>query len=88
MPSRRVQRPDPPPLETNDTLVVAVCTALWSVGLVVLGVLRLATDVRVEGWWLAMCGCGIALGLVGVRYCRRRHAAIERDAARGVPQRS
>jgi H+/Cl- antiporter ClcA len=88
MPSRRVQRPDPPPLETNDTVVVAVCTALWAVGLAVLAVLRLATDVRVEDWWLAMCACGIVLGLVGIRYCRRRHAAIERDKARGLPQRS
>lgn len=88
MPSRRVQRPDPPPLETNDTVVVAVCTALWAVALVVLLALRLATDVRVEDWWLAMCGSGIALGLVGIRYCRRRHAAIERDKAQGVPQSS
>ena len=88
MPSRRVHRPDPPPLETDDGLVVAIGTALWAVGLVVLLVLRVATDVRVEGWWLAMCACGIALGLVGVRYCRRRHEAIERDAALGLTRRS
>lgn len=88
MPSSRVHRPDPPPLETDDTLVVALGTALWVLGLVVLAVLRLATDVRVETWWLVMCACGIALGLVGVRYCRRRHEAIARDAALGLPRRS
>ena len=88
MPSRRVQRPDPPPLETNDELVVAIGTGLWAAGLLVLVVLRLATDVRVETWWLVMCLCGIALGLVGVRYCRRRHAALARAAALGQPRRT
>ena len=88
MPSRRVHRPDPPPLETDDSLLVALGTGLWAVGLLVLLVLRVATDVRIETWWLAMCGWGIALGLIGVRYCRRRHAAIERDAALGLPRRS
>ena len=67
--------------------VVAVVTAGWAVALVVLVVLRLA-GAEVQDWWLAMCGYGIALGLVGVRYCRRRHAAIERDKAAGLPQRS
>ena len=67
--------------------VVAVITAGWAVALVVLVVLRLA-GTEVQDWWLAMCGYGIALGLVGVRYCRRRHAAIERDKAAGLPQRS
>lgn len=88
MPSSRVHRPDPPPLETDDSLVVALGTGLWALGLVVLLVLRLASDVRIETWWLVMCACGIALGLVGVRYCRRRHEAIARDAARGLARRS
>lgn len=87
MPSRRLHRPDPPPLETDDVKVVAVITAGWAVALVVLVVLRLAGQ-DVQDWWLWMCGCGIALGLYGVRYCRRRHSAIERDRARGIPQRS
>lgn len=87
MPSRRVPRPDPPPLETDDVLVVSVVTGGWAVALLVLLVLRLlGTDVH--DWWLAMCGYGIALGLLGVRYCRRRREAIERDRAAGIPQRS
>lgn len=86
--ARRPRRPDPPPLETDDVRTVAVGTAAWAVALVVLLALRLATDVRVETWWLQMCAAGALLGLAGVRYCRRRRAAIERDRARGVPQRS
>lgn len=88
MPSRRIQRPDPPPLETDDVKVVAVGTALWALGLLVLVLLRVSDAAEVPGWWLGMCGYGLALGLYGVRYCRRRHAAIERDKARGIPQRS
>ncbi len=88
MRSRRVARPDPPPLETDDVKVVAVITAGWAVGLLVLLVLRLTDAAEVRDWWMGMCGYGIALGLFGIRYCRRRHEAIERDKARGIPQRS
>lgn len=88
MPSRRVHRPDPPPLETDDVTVVALGTALWAAGLVVLAVLRITDAAEVQDWWFVMCAYGLALGLYGVHYCRRRHAAIERDKARGIPQRS
>jgi hypothetical protein len=87
VPSRRVSRPDPPPLETDDVKVVVVMTAAWVLALVVLVVLRL-TGSEIRDWWMGMCGYGIALGLFGVRYCRRRHVAIERDRAAGLPQRS
>ena len=87
MPSRRTKRPDPPPLETNDVTVVAVITAGWALALLVLVVLRL-TGIEVRSWWMGMCGYGIALGLFGVRYSRRRHSAIERDRVAGLPQRS
>ena len=87
MSSRALRRPDPPPLETDDVKVVGVGTALWAVGLVVLGVLRLADAVEVRGWWLVMCAVGVLLGLVGMRYCHRRQKAIARDAALGLPRR-
>jgi len=87
VPSRRVVRADPPPLETDDVKVVAAGTVAWAVALVVLAVLKLLGE-DVRWWWMGMCGYGIALGLYGIRYCRRRHAAIERDKAAGIPQRS
>jgi hypothetical protein len=72
------RRPDPEPLETDDVRLVAGGTALWALAFVALLVLRLAgTDVH--GWWITMCACGAVLGLVGLRYCVRRRAAIARD---------
>ena len=86
--SRPARRPDPAPLETNDVVVVAVGAALWALGLVVLAVLKAADVTEVPLWWLGMCGYGIALGLFGIRDCRRRHEAIDRDAAAGSPRRA
>jgi len=72
------KRPDPAPLETNDVAIVAALTGLWLVALVVLLVLK-ATGSDIHTWWLVMCAEGAGLGLIGVRFCRRRHAAIARD---------
>jgi len=80
--------PDPVPLETDDVRLVLVGTAAWAIALVVLLVLRVLDVADVRDWWLGMCAYGIALGLFGARYCRRRHEAIARDAAQGLPQRS
>ena len=71
------RRPDPEPLELDDTKVVALGTALWLLALPVLLVADLV-GADVHGWWYAMCGCGVALGLVGLRTVARR-----RDRARG-----
>lgn len=85
--TRAARRPDPPPLETDDVRTVTVIAAAWGLALVVLLVLRLTDATRVEEWWLVMCGYGIGLGVIGVKYCERRHAAIERDKAQGLPRR-
>lgn len=85
---RPARRPDPPPLATNDGLVVLIGTCLWAGALLILAVLELTDATDVPGWWLAMCGYGIALGVFGLYYVRRRHEAIARDARRGVPRRS
>jgi hypothetical protein len=81
---RRARRPDPAPLETDDSKVVMVGTGLWAAGLVVLLVLRVADVAEVRDWWLGMCLYGIALGLFGVLYVRRRADAAPRD---GSPRR-
>jgi len=67
------RRPDPEPLELGDVRVVAGGTALWLLALVVLAVADLA-GAGVHGWWMAMCGCGVALGLLGLRFLARRNA--------------
>jgi hypothetical protein len=78
------RRPDPDPLETDDVRIVAAGTVLWAVALLVLVVARL-TGAGVHDWWIAMCVCGTGLGLLGVRYCLRRRAAIARDRAAAQP---
>jgi hypothetical protein len=85
--TRAARRPDPPPLESDDVRAVAAGTAAWALGLLVLVVLRLSDSARVETWWMVMCGYGLLLGAVGVRHCHRRHVAIERDKALGLPRR-
>lgn len=69
------RRPDPEPLEIDDVALVAGGTVLWVVGLVVLLVLK-AAGTEVRDWWWQMCVAGAALGLLGVRYCRRRKASL------------
>lgn len=75
------RRPDPEPLELDDTRVVAVGTLLWLVALVALLVADLF-GADVHGWWTAMCACGAVLGVCGLRYVARRKQAIARDARR------
>ena len=88
MASRRQSRPDPGPFETDDVVIIGIGTAAWATGLAVLLALRLTGTTEVRDWWFGMCGYGIALGLYGMHYARRRHAAIARDAALGIPPRS
>ena len=68
----RQRRPDPPPVPTNDLRVVVVGTALWAVALLV--TLLFHARLREDGhlWWIATCAVGFGLGLVGIRYTRRR----------------
>ncbi len=78
----RDARPEPEPLELDDTRVVAAGTLLWLVGLVALLVADLA-GASVPGWWPLMCLCGVALGVLGLRYVARRKQAQRR--ARRLP---
>ena len=75
------RQPDPEPLELDDTRVVALGTLAWAIGLLVLLVADLL-GADVHGWWIAMCLCGMALGVVGLRYVARRKQALARDARR------
>ncbi|HVE99002.1 MAG TPA: DUF2530 domain-containing protein [Mycobacteriales bacterium] len=75
------RRPDPPPLDTDDVRTVLVGTAIWTVALLALLPFAGALAAADRLWLLAMCACGIGLGVVGLVYCRRRARAIARDRA-------
>jgi hypothetical protein len=80
MPTPR--RPDPEPLETNDVAIVTVGTVLWAIALVASLVLhdRLA-DSGNEAWtWVFLAGT--FLGLIGIRYVRRRRVALRRGLSK------
>ena len=74
------RRPDPEPLESDEVRLVVAGTLLWALAFVVLVVARLA-GADIHRWWITMCALGAVMGLVGLRYCLRRRAAIARDRA-------
>lgn len=76
-------RPVPPPLEADVGRVALAGAACWAVALVALAVADLA-GVRVPGWWLVMCACGVALGVAGSPYSRRRTAREDGGGADGA----
>ena len=75
------RRPDPEPIESDEVRIVTVGTVLWAVALVVSLLLhdRLADAGNGDWTWIFLAGT--FLGLLGIRYVRRRRAAIERDRA-------
>ena len=80
MPTPR--RPDPEPLEADDVTIVTVGTVLWAVALVASLVFhdRLADGGNEN--WIRIFLAGTFLGLIGVRYVRRRRAAIRRGMSK------
>ncbi|GAA4971348.1 hypothetical protein GCM10023205_41390 [Yinghuangia aomiensis] len=79
----RIRRPDPEPLEADDVKIVAVGTVVWfALFLVSLPFRGTLADDGHEWWsWCALAGAG--LGILGLWYVRRRHAALDRrDAER------
>lgn len=73
---------DVDPLDVDGVRTVAVGCVLWAVAFV--GLLpfygRLQDSGR--GWWLWTCLAGLALGLFGLEYCRRRRARRARPRSR------
>ncbi len=66
------------PLEVNGITAVTVGTGIWSVATLVMVLMRDQLEAYGRGDWIAIGVCGIILGLLGMRYTKRRAARIER----------
>lgn len=65
------------PLEVNGITAVTLGTGLWAVATLVMVLMRDRLEASGRGDWIAIGVCGIILGLLGMRYTRRRAARIE-----------
>jgi hypothetical protein len=69
------------PLEVNGITAVTIGTGVWSVVTLVMVLMRDQLEASGRGDWIAIGVCGIILGLLGMRYTKRRAARIERAKA-------
>jgi hypothetical protein len=78
--TKRVRRPDPEPLETDDRIAVLIGMALWVIAFAVL-VVFFRDDLRRHHaeWWLWSCWIGVAFGCYGLRFVTRRRRALGLD---------
>ena len=67
------------PLEVNGITAVTIGTGIWSVATLVMVLMRNQLEDSGRGNWIAIGVCGIILGLLGMRYTKRRAARIERN---------
>ena len=66
------------PLEVNGITAVTLGTGLWSIATLIMVLMRDQLEASGRGDWIAIGVCGIILGLLGMRYTKRRAARIER----------
>ena len=69
------------PLEVNGITAVTLGTGIWSVATLMMVLMRDQLEASGRGNWIAIGVCGIILGLIGLRYTKRRVARIERANA-------
>lgn len=67
------------PLEVNGITAVTVGTVIWSVATLIMVFMREQLEDAGRGNWIAIGVAGIILGLLGMRYTKRRAARIERN---------
>ena len=65
------------PLEVNGITAVTIGTGIWSVATLIMVLMRDQLEASGRGDWVAIGVCGIILGLLGMRYTKRRAARIE-----------
>ena len=69
------------PLEVNGITAVIVGTIVWTVATVIMILMRDQLEASGRGNWVWICACGVLLGLLGIRYTRRRAARIAKSSA-------
>ena len=69
------------PLEINGITAVIVGTIVWTVATVIMILMRDQLEASGRGNWVWICACGVLLGLLGIRYTRRRAARIAKSSA-------
>jgi uncharacterized membrane protein len=69
------------PLEINGITAVMVGTIVWTVATVIMILRRDQLEASGRGNWVWICACGVLLGLLGIRYTRRRAARIAKASA-------
>jgi hypothetical protein len=65
------------PLEVNGITAVTLGTGIWSIATLVMVLMREQLEVSGRSNWIAIGVCGIILGLLGMRYTKRRASRIE-----------
>ena len=73
------QRNELAPLEVNGITAVTIGTGIWSAATLIMVLMRDQLEASGRGDWIAIGVCGIFLGLLGMRYTKRRVARIERS---------
>jgi len=69
------------PLEVNGITAVTIGTGIWSVATLIMVLMRDQLEASGRNNWIAIGVCGIILGLLGMRYTKRRAARIQRAKA-------
>ena len=73
------RRPDPEPLETNDVVIITLGTAAWTVALVAILMFGGGMSGDRQASWARVSAAGVLLGLIGLRYVRRRRTALRAE---------
>ena len=69
------------PLEVNGITAVTIGTGIWSVATLIMVLMRDQLEASGRSNWISIGVCGIILGLLGMRYTKRRATRIERTKA-------
>jgi hypothetical protein len=66
----------PPVVQVNAVRIGQVCTALWLIAVVVLGVLHTTLSRHHEVWWFWTAVAGAALGVLGLGWMTLRGSRL------------